>query len=359
MAVVRKRVALVLTACIGAGGLGAACNSLVAVPIDDDLPEAGAEGAASDATVAESGSNDGSTIDSASDAPVDSPSEAALDGGADADADADADAEVEKKVRFAIVGDFGTNSARELAVANLIMTWNPEFVVTVGDNDYAGPVHQYDQNVGQYYHSFIAPYAGAYGAGAVENAFFPAMGNHDLDFDDGAAYFDFLTLPNNERYYEVDKGFVHLVVVDSDVREPDGVDPLSTQGVWAQTALGASVAPFKLVVFHHPAYTSGGRSAWMDWPFKDWGATAVVTGHVHNYERLRSADGLSYFVIGQGGNSSEGFGAIHPSSQLRYNARDGAQLVEVSATVAHFRYFNVDGNLVDQLKLDPAGNVVP
>lgn len=344
--------AIVVLACLGAGALAAACGQIEAAPIDDEL-DGGSEAATTDTTVSDVVATDTSAGDAGADAATDAPTDARLD------ADADAGIDAGPVVRFAVVGDFGTNSSRELAVANMIASWKPDFVVTVGDNDYAGPVHQYDQNVGQYYHSFIAPYAGAYGAGAVENAFFPAIGNHDWDFDNGAAYFDFLTLPGNERYYEVDKGFVHLVVLDSDPREPDGVDPLSTQGAWAQAALAAAAAPFKFVVFHHPIYTSGGATPQMDWPFKDWGANAVLTGHVHNYERLRSADGLTYFVIGQGGNSTGGFGATHPASELRYNAKDGAQLVEVSATVANFRYFNVDGVLVDQRKIDAAGNVIP
>lgn len=343
---------IVVVALLGVSALAAACGQVDAAPIHD-LLEAGSESSTPDATIGDTSTDTATSGDAGNDGGNDARPDVLLDGGADADADA------EPVVRFAVVGDFGTNSSRELAVANMIVGWKPDFVVTVGDNDYAGPVHQYDQNVGQYYHSFIAPYAGAYGAGAVENAFFPAIGNHDWDFDDGAAYFDFVTLPNNERYYEVDKGFVHLVVIDSDSREPDGVDPLSTQGMWAQAALAASAAPFKFVVFHHPAYTSGGATAWMDWPFKDWGANAVLTGHVHNYERLRSADGLTYFVVGQGGNSTGGFGAIHPASELRYNAKDGAMLVEVSATVANFQYFNVDGVLVDQRKLDTAGFPIP
>ncbi|MBS2020546.1 MAG: metallophosphoesterase [Deltaproteobacteria bacterium] len=354
----RSNLPWMASAALAGCALAAACQSIEAAPIDDDL-DAGSEASTGDANT-----TDATSTDAAGDARFDGTNgdgAADAEGGADAapDGDGGADADAAPPMRFAIIGDFGNDSARELAVANLVSSWSPEFVVTTGDNDYSAPVHDYDLTVGKYYHPFIAPYAGAYGAGAAANAFFPAIGNHDWDFDDGAAYFDFLGLPGNERYYEIDKGLVHLVVLDSDTREPDGVSAVSTQGAWAQAALAASAAPFKLVVFHHPAYTSGGASAWMDWPFKAWGASAVFTGHVHNYERLRSADGLTYFVVGQGGAGTSGFGATHPSSQLRYNAKDGAQLVEVTGTSAHFRYFNVDGTLVDELRLDTAGNPLP
>jgi tartrate-resistant acid phosphatase type 5 len=329
--------------------LAAACGGFAATTevaeIDGGTPEGGADGAADVANE--------TTVDAKADAPTKN------DGGDAGDAGADADAAVDPVlVKLAVIGDYGNGSARELMVANLIMSWTPELIITVGDNDYGIP-HQYDDWTGQYFHSFIAPYAGAYGAGAVENAFFPAIGNHDWDGDDGAQYFDFFTLPGNERYYEIDRGPLHLVFLDSDPREPDGTDPASTQGAWAQAAIAASPAPFQFVVFHHPAYTSGGRTPAMDWPFKAWGANAVVTGHVHNYERLRSPQGLEYFVVGQGGVSTAGFGPIHPSSSLRYNSKDGAQLVEVGAKHARFRYYDVAGTLVDDVSIDATGALIP
>jgi tartrate-resistant acid phosphatase type 5 len=346
--------------------LAAACGGLDAV--GDREPDSGASDASTDATVTADGTTSlpETGADAGADARIDAADAGdAADAADAADASDAADAEVEAGppdpvlVTFAVVGDYGNGSGREMLVANLIASWAPAFVVTTGDNDYATVTHAYDDDVGQFYHSFIAPYAGAYGAGAAENAFFPAIGNHDWDLDDGAAYLDFFELPGNERYFELDKGPVHFVFLDSDTREPDGTTPASTQGAWAQAAIAASAAPFQFVVFHHPAYTSGSRTPGMDWPFKAWGADTVFTGHVHNYERLRSAAGLQYFVNGQGGVTTHAFGAIHPSSELRYNAKDGAQLVEVGLTHARFRYYDVDGTLQDDVTLDPSGNRIP
>ena len=41
----------------------------------------------------------------------------------------------------------------------------------------------------------------------------------------------------------------------------------------------------------------------MQWPYKPWGADLVMSGHVHNYERLIE-DGLTYIVSGLGGLSA-------------------------------------------------------
>ena len=65
----------------------------------------------------------------------------------------------------------------KLAFGPEIAADDPDAVVTVGDNAY-GSAGQ-DTAVGQYYHSFIGGYAGAYGAGSPTNRFFPALGNHD------------------------------------------------------------------------------------------------------------------------------------------------------------------------------------
>jgi tartrate-resistant acid phosphatase type 5 len=36
--------------------------------------------------------------------------------------------------KFAVIGDYGEDDGNELAVANLVKSWNPDFIITVGDN---------------------------------------------------------------------------------------------------------------------------------------------------------------------------------------------------------------------------------
>ncbi|MBL8607699.1 MAG: metallophosphoesterase [Myxococcales bacterium] len=341
-----RRVGLVmLFGALGAAAATGSCGDDTVVlvpPADATVAEAAAapEAAAPDASEA----GDASALDASAEAGDASPP------------DADAG---EPPVRFAVIGDYGSGSGRELAVANMVLAWKPDFIVTTGDNNYGTAVDSYDPNVGQFYHEYIAPYAGAYGAGAAKNAFFPCIGNHDWDIGGGVPYFDFFELPGNERYFELVKGPAHFVFLDSDAREPDGNTSTSVQGQWAEAAIGAASEPFTFVVLHHPAYTSGSRTPVMDWPFKTWGADAVLTGHVHNYERLVSTDGLVYFVNGQGGRDTHAFGAVHPASKLRYNTLDGAQLVTVTRAKATFRYYAVDGSLIDEYAVDPTGASVP
>jgi len=82
-------------------------------------------------------------------------------------------------IRFAVIGDFGFAGAGagEAAVASLVKGWNPDFVVTVRDNNYEfGEASTIDANIGQLYASSISPYHGTRGPGAAVNAFFPARG---------------------------------------------------------------------------------------------------------------------------------------------------------------------------------------
>ena len=184
-------------------------------------------------------------------------------------------------LRFAVIGDYGGGGQAEAAVAALVTSWNPDLVITLGDNNYpAGEATTIDPHIGQFYHDFIFPYTGSYGAGATENRFFPATGNHDWMTGALQPYLDYFTLPGNERYYDFGRGAVHFFAVDSDSQEPDGITDSSTQALWLQNALAAAPEPWKLIYFHHAPYSSAahGSNTTLQWPYAAWGATAGMSG---------------------------------------------------------------------------------
>jgi hypothetical protein len=75
-------------------------------------------------------------------------------------------------VRFAVIGDYGQAGRPEQDVANLVKSWDPDLIITAGDNNYpTGSAATIGQNIGQYYHDFIYPYTGAYGAGGQWSVF--------------------------------------------------------------------------------------------------------------------------------------------------------------------------------------------
>jgi hypothetical protein len=267
-------------------------------------------------------------------------------------------------LRFAVIGDFGTGDQNEADVADLVKSWNPDLVITTGDNNYPdGAAETIDNNIGQFYHQYIYPYQGAYGEGADINRFFPSLGNHDWNTVDGDGmpypYLDYFKLPQresgNERYYDFEWGPVHFFALDSDSREPDGVGRSSAQAAWLQSRLSESTAAWKIVYAHHPPYSSGlhGSIEWMRWPFAEWGATAYLAGHDHLYERL-VIEGFPYFINGLGGGNIYFFKIPLEGSEVRYSGDCGAILVEATEAYINFKFINRSGEVIDSYSLPEA-----
>lgn len=292
--------------------------------------------------------------------------DASLDGEADASLDAfdgavDAPADVPRdtgpivvgppfwrSARFAVFGDYGMATTDEARVSNLVHSWNPDFIITTGDNNYTGLTDGIDGVIGRYYSDFIGNYWGAYGAGSRTTRFWPSPGNHDWDVANLTAYTDYFTLPGNERYYDVNLGLVHLFALDSDPHEPDGTTEDSVQARWLQGRLARSSACFKIVYFHHPAYSSGphGSSFEMRWPFEAWGADVVMAGHDHVYERFEVGQ-IPYFTVGLGGGSPYSFVTTIPESRAQFNSDFGAMLVTANRRGMNFDFIDANGALVE------------
>lgn len=255
---------------------------------------------------------------------------------------------------FAVIGDYGSGNQNEAAVANLVKSWNPEYIITVGDNNYPeGAESTIDRNIGQFYHEYIRPYTGIYGIGADTNRFFPSLGNHDWMNSRARPYLNYFTLPGNERYYDFVKGNIHFFALDSDPAEPDGVSQTSTQAIWLKNKLANSVAKWKIVYFHSSPYCSDavhGNQPNMQWPFKTWGADIVLTGHSHIYERLR-IDDFTYLVNGLGGQSTYSLAAPIAGSQVRYNASFGAMKVIADPDTVWFSFYSASNTLIDNFSL--------
>jgi len=254
--------------------------------------------------------------------------------------------------RFVLLGDFGFDDANEAAVAAMIKAYQPEIIVTLGDNNYPdGAAATIDETIGKYYSDFIFPYVGKYGKGATTQRFYACLGNHEWNTGSISAHLDYFTLPNNERYWEIVRGPVRILCVDSDDHEPDGTTADSVQGKWLQARLLAAKDPFRLVVFHHPPHSSGqhGSQAYMQWPFEGWGASAVYAGHDHDYERFDFGAGSIPFVVqGLGGADLRPLAASRAGSVFAYSEKHGATFVETNDFYADFAAITVDRDRIDE-----------
>ena len=265
-------------------------------------------------------------------------------------------------VTFAAIGDFGSNDANEHDVAMLIKSWNPDFIITLGDNNYPdGEASTIDGAIGKYFHEYIYPYRGSYGAGGTTNRFWPSIGNRDWDNQNGAKlqpYLDYFTLPNNERYYDIVRGPVHLFAIDSDADEPDGITSTSVQAQWLRNKLAASTAPWKIVYLHHPPYSS--RTSWsnLQWPFAAWGADAVLSGHAHVYERVMK-DGIPFITNGLGGDSTGSFTTAIAGSVVRFGEDYGAMRITANANALTFEFITRRGVVIDTFTMGQQTSPTP
>jgi tartrate-resistant acid phosphatase type 5 len=131
--------------------------------------------------------------------------------------------------------------------------------------------------------------------------------------------------------------------------EPDGITSTSKQGMWLQHALADSHATWKLVYFHQPPFSTAKHDPpepQMDWPFREWGATAVFMGHEHAYERIIH-DGIPYFIDGLGGHpwvyqitDADGCKPV-AGSAARYNGAFGALIGVADSESINFCFYSL------------------
>lgn len=239
------------------------------------------------------------------------------------------------------IGNFGQQGYGEQDVASLLASLGPSAILACGTTLTEG----YDVAVGQFYHSFIEGYGGIYGDPAEDNGFWPAPGDGDWasgsDLDNFKAFYE---LPNNERYYDVCLGAIHLFVIDTSSDEPDGVTDSGTQAIWLKAKLALSASPWKVVLM----------SNLVSWAFKDWGADMVLCNASGFYERL-SLSGLPVLKNGLGGNQQTG-GSVSAStgSQFLQNRGVGYGAGRLVATRCSLRYEMVStgGALIDSVQID-------
>ena len=244
---------------------------------------------------------------------------------------------------FAVVGDFGSGTRNEVAVASMIEAWRPDFVLTVGDNAYPlGSAGLLDRAI-------FGPYA----AVMRKSAWFPALGNHDVKANGGRPELEAFHSLGNERWYRFVWGNTGVVVLDSNV----SVGPGSPQLRFARRALARSSC-FRFAAWHHPPWEPpGNRSA----PglrrnivplVEQNGVQVVFDGHLHAYARSRPHRGVVYVAVGTGGAELDyDAGDLTIPSERVVQGHYGALRVDVTGRAARFRYQTVDGRVRDDFRL--------
>jgi len=279
----------------------------------------------------------------------------------------------ETEIVFAIIGDYGANTLPEKQVSELVHSWNPQFIITTGDNNYHSG-EDIDDDIGQFYSDFIGNYQGVYGKGSEKNRFYPVLGNHDKKegvnglsksyFDYFPALREYSGSPGNKKHYDFEEGSIHFFALDSLRPYSDWKNTI--QAHWLKEQLEDSTSTFNIVYFHHPPFTNTKLgSTEMNWPFEEWGADIVVSGHAHTYERF-DKNGFPYVVNGLGGHDE-----IHclagedqkrcsltppqtkdPDTVIAYNSNWGAMLVNSTNNFLNFTFIDINYTKIDSFIVD-------
>lgn len=273
-----------------------------------------------------------------------------------------ADAPVETTV-IAAIGDYGLDGANLTAVDELVKSWEPDQIITLGNNNYpAGAAGTIDANVGKHFYDYITPYTGIYGVERGVNRFWPSLGNRDLDTSSGGPYFDYFSLPTDkgERYYDKIFGHLHVFFINSGYNtagtllEPDGNIETSNQANWILLRAIRSTARWKIAVFNSPPYSSqsGVAKTAMRWNWSKYGFDAVLSaGDSKSYERL-VIDGFPYFVNGIGGSGTSAFGSAISGSEAQYSGGYGALRITASCDELVFSLRDTTDTEIDTYTID-------
>jgi len=276
-------------------------------------------------------------------------------------------------IRFAIIGDYGRNTTSVLYVANLVHSWNVDFVTTVGDNNYFfGEASTIEQNVGAYYGKYIdyGTYKSAHDSGTTPSKFFPTLGNHDYDCTGcppPTPYLNYFnaTIPDsgsgNDRYYDMIKENLELFMVNSDFEETDS--RLITGEQHDYFASITKTTPWRIALFHQPPYGTGKFSNTIDmrWDWRNMGVDVAIGGHEHIYE-WNIVEGYSVIINGLGGGKISDINTTAiPSyeNKFSYNSTWGAILATVDATTMNFTFYNYTGDAIHTVWYDKAGTPGP
>ncbi len=253
------------------------------------------------------------------------------------------------QVRFLAVADTGSGNGHQQAVADRMVERHRQLpvdlVVLGGDNIYP------DGSLSRVESTFHRPYRALLEAGVPFHA---VLGNHDIRTANGEHQLAFRPFGMKGRWYALRRGPVELFFLDTNHNAA-----WQHQMPWLKKALAASTAPWKVVVGHHPIYSSGFYGddpvaiARLTPLFERHGVQLYINGHEHHYERSRPLTGTTYLQVGGGGASLR---AVLPNerSALAVSAYSFAE-ISVTAERLEILAWDARGRRLDQAVLRRSG----
>jgi predicted phosphodiesterase len=256
---------------------------------------------------------------------------------------------------FVVVGD--TQDGPEVwgRIARLAYGERPQFVVHCGD------IVEVGAEKDRWVDEFFGPARGL----LARVPLFAVLGNHEAD---SAHYYRYMSNPEPEHRYAFRFGDAEFFMLDSNRDLCAG----SPQHAWLDRALGASRAPWKFAVLHHPPFTSDeddyGDSACGPTRtgdprvtdviplFERHGVDVVFFGHIHDYERswpvregrIDEARGTVYVQSGGGGGSLEDFAPVRSWFTAKVRRTHHYVIVSLCGQNLELQAYDATGRLFDR-----------
>jgi tartrate-resistant acid phosphatase type 5 len=128
----------------------------------------------------------------------------------------------------------------------------------------------------------------------------------------------------------------------------------ATQRAWLARELQRSKADWKLVILHHPLYSSGRyrqpsriQRWYLEELFVRNDVDTVFSGHEHFYERMHLQNGIQYFISGGSGAVRRGEAADASFVASRFDDDCQFMLVEITADELYFQAISRTGATID------------
>ena len=242
-------------------------------------------------------------------------------------------------LKFAIIGDSGTGSDSQYAVARQLIAshdvFKYEFVLMMGDNLYSGSGPKDFQK------KFEEPYKPLLDSGMK---FYAALGNHDNPNERFYKGFNM----SGERFYTFKpKANVRFFALDSNYMDPKQLE-------WLEKELSSSGSDWKICFFHHPLYSSGGTHGsdtqlrtLLEPLFLKYGVDVVFAGHEHFYERIKPQKGIYYFTSGGAAKLREGDVGKSELTAKSFDTGYHFMLIELAKDAMHYQAISDQGKTVD------------
>jgi 3',5'-cyclic AMP phosphodiesterase CpdA len=252
----------------------------------------------------------------------------------------------QQRFRMVVYGDSRTNYFKHSDVVDQIVSHGPDIVLHTGDFVEFGDIKN------EWYEQLFYP-----AADLLSNTpFYPTLGDHDYATENTMWYYEYFSLPQNERWYAFSYGCGRFISLDTNITDDFATG--SPQYNWLIDEMNSNEyknSKWQAVFFHHPPYTSGNHipdlqvQEYLVPLFEQFDIDLVLSGHNHNYERSYKND-IYYIITGGGGASLYGFPNLYlnPYSQVRVKSYHFTSLdFDCSQESLELNTWEINGDRID------------